>query len=336
MPVSSNYRSSGSYFVWDNHGCMPLRPADDSFLPQLARYRAAGVNVVTLNVAWDGMSEDTAIRMLASFRRWLSKRPAEYLLVETADDLDRARSTGKLGVLFDIEGGCALGDNLSMVQLYYDLGVRWMLPAYNRANSLGGGCLDDVDTGLTDFGRAVVDEMCRVGMIPCCSHIGARTAMEVIDRATLPVIFSHSNALGVWSHRRNISDDLIRACAQTGGVVGMNGYGRFLGAQGAQVSDLMDHACYIADIVGPRHVGLGIDYVFDLGELVTARLDAPDRLPYASESGDDPMVAPEQLPEIAEGLARRGWSENDIGGFLGENLRRVARAAWKPVATRAA
>jgi membrane dipeptidase len=324
------------YFVWDNHACLPLRPQDESFLPQLWRYRAAGANVVTLNVAWDGMAPETALAMLATLRKWFSQRAEQYLLIETAADLDHACATGKLGVSFDIEGGNALREHLPMVQLYYDLGVRWMLPVYNRANSLGAGCLDETDHGLTDFGRAVVDEMCRVGMIPCCSHTGARTALEVMDRATLPVIFSHSNALGVWLHPRNISDELIRACARTGGTVGVNGYGRFLGSNGAQTTDLLDHVCYVADLVGPEHVALGLDFVFDLGELVSARLKTPDLLPYAGLTADDePMVEPERLPQIAAGLAHRGWGDAAIAGFLGNNLRRVAQATWKPVSGRA-
>ncbi len=319
------------YFVWDNHGCLPLRPWDESFLPELARYRAAGVNVVTLNVAWDGMPVETGISMLAAFRKWVAQRPKQYLLIQTADDLERARAGGKLGVLFDIEGGCALRDQLSMLQLYYDLGVRWMLPAYNRANSLAGGCLDEIDAGLSVFGRAVLDEMCRVGMVPCCSHIGYRSAMEVMDRSTLPVIFSHSNALGVWVHPRNISDEMIRACAGTGGVVGINGYGQFVGPDGARTADVLDHVCYVANLVGSEHVGLGLDYVFDLGELAAARLNAPQLLPYTGRStSEESMFEPERLQELLEGLLHRGWSDQAIAGLLGENLRRVAQIAWKP------
>lgn len=323
------------HFVWDNHGCMPLRPTDETFLPQLCRYRDAGVDVVTLNVAWDGMRPDIAVPMLATFRRWLAERPNDFLLVEHADDLDEARASGRLGVLFDIEGGCALLDQLAMVQLYYDLGVRWMLMAYNVSNALGGGCLDVEDGGLTDFGRAVVDEMCRVGMVPCCTHTGRRTAMEVIERSTLPVIFSHSNASTIWDHPRNLSDRLLRACAATGGVVGLNGNAQFLGADGPSVATAVDHVRYIADLIGVEHVALGLDYVFDANEIAEARKTASAHLPASAGYADElQQVEPERLCEIVDGLLSHGWSDAALAGFLGGNLKRVARQAWKPPSLR--
>src|SRR3982074_1552041 len=101
-----------------------------------------------------------------------------------------------------------------MVSLYYDLGVRWMLFAYNLNNALAGGCQDN-DGGLTDFGRQVLREMERVGMVVCASHIGERRAMEILETASKPVIFSHSNPRSVWGHARNIGNDAIRACAAT-------------------------------------------------------------------------------------------------------------------------
>ncbi len=320
------------HLVWDNHGCMPIRPEDETFLPQLDRYRSAGVNVVTLNVVWDGIPADIGILMLATFRRWLTGRSNDYLLVETADDLDRAKTSGRLGVLFDIEGGSALRGRLPMVQLYYDLGVRWMLPTYNIRNELGGGCLDDSDPGLTAFGRAVIDEMCRVGMVPCCSHTGHRTAMEIIERSTLPVIFSHSNASAVWKHPRNIPDNLIKACAHKGGVVGLNGCGIFLGPGTPTILAAIDQVRYIADLVGHDHVGLGLDYVFDANEIAAVRISASNRLPSSAGYKDVyEGVEPERLEQIVEGLLRSGWSDDSLAAFLGGNLRRVARQAWKPV-----
>lgn len=318
--------------VWDNHGCMPLRPLDERFLPQLQRYRSAGVNVATLNIAWDGVPADTGPRMLASFRRWLGARSDDYLLVRTAQDLDAAQTGRRLGVLFDIEGGCALMGQLSMVQLYYDLGVRWMAIAYNRRNALGGGCLDPDDAGLTAFGRQVVDEMARVGMVTCCSHTGYRTTMEVMERAVHPVIFSHSNALSVWAHKRNIRDEAIRACARTGGVVGINGYGAFVGSDGATTDDFLRHVAHVIELVGPAHVGLGTDYVFDTNEIAELMQAKSSFLPQSEGySADTPMVEPERLPRIVQGLLRLGLTDDDVKAFLGGNLRRVAGQVWKPI-----
>jgi membrane dipeptidase len=318
------------HLVWDNHGCMPIRPNDESFLPQLERYRTAGVNVVTLNVVWDGVPADVGVLMLATLRRWVRERPAQYCLIHMPDDLIQAKTSGRLGVLFDIEGGCALRGHLPLVQLYYDLGVRWMLLAYNRANELASGCLDEEDGGLTEFGRRVVDEMCRVGMVACCSHTGPRSAIEIMERSTLPVIYSHSNASAIWAHPRNVGVDALRACARTGGVVGLNGYGAFIGSGGPTIPAALDHVCYIADLIGPEHVGLGLDYVFDPAELTELLISRSSYFRAGAGYGDEAGgLAPECVPELVGGLLQRGWSDNDVGGFLGDNLARVARAAWK-------
>lgn len=317
--------------VWDNHGCMPLRPADDSFLPQIDRYRAAGVDVVSLNVGFGKQSLEEHLRAIASFRHWFSSRPESYVLARSYDDVDRAKSEGKLAIVFDVEGMAPLdGGDHGLVQLFYDLGVRWMLVAYNNGNSVGGGCTGD-DAGLTAFGRKVLAEMKRVGMVVCCSHTGHRTAMEVMESADNPVIFSHSNASALHSHYRNISDDLIKACAQTGGVVGVNGIGPFVGKNDCRPEAVVRHIDYITQLVGPDHVGIGLDYVFDQQELVEALTQMRETFP--EEDLDDylplRMMAPEGLLPVAERLVSMGYGEHDIRAILGGNWQRIAKRVWQ-------
>ncbi|MBI4500484.1 MAG: membrane dipeptidase [Gemmatimonadetes bacterium] len=315
--------------VWDNHGCMPLRADDDTFLPQLRRYRDAGVDVVSLNVGFDAVPWENTLRMLAHFRRWVQQHDAEYVLVQSVADVRRAKRERKLAVTFDVEGGAALTGQLSMVSLYYDLGVRWMLIAYNRNNALGGGCQDE-DTGLTAFGWQVLDEMARVGMVTCCTHTGLRTTMDVMAYSRNPVIFSHSNPTGVWQHKRNIPDEAIKACAKTGGVVGINGIGIFLGKNDARSETVVRHVDYVVQLVGAAHAGLGLDYVFDQQEVDDYVAKNPDIFPpeegYAAGLK---MMPPEQLPEVAEGLIKLGYSEHDVRGILGDNFLRVAKQVWK-------
>jgi membrane dipeptidase len=175
---------------------MPLRPEDERFIPELRRLREAGVDVVGLNIGFGSQGVEEHLRMLAHFRRWLKARPQECLLVGSVEDALLARKSGRLGVFFDIEGANAIADQLSLIEMYYDLGVRWMLVAYNLNNRAGGGCLDD-DPGLSPFGAEMIDEMNRVGMMLCCSHTGERTALDAIARSAAPVIFSHSNPRAV-------------------------------------------------------------------------------------------------------------------------------------------
>ncbi|MBK8597834.1 MAG: membrane dipeptidase [Holophagales bacterium] len=316
--------------VWDNHGCMPVgRPNDTSFLPQLRRYRSAGVDAVMLNVGFGDMGVEEHLRTLADMRHWLKARPDEYVLIGTADDVERARATGRLAVGFDIEGANAIADQPSLIETYYDLGVRWMLLAYNRNNRVGGGCQDE-DTGLTAYGREVIAEMERVGMQVCCSHTGYRTVRDVFEVVTKPVIFSHSNARAVHAHPRNVPDDLIRACAATGGVVGLNGLSVFLGPGEDLVETFVRHVEHVVSLVGPGHVALGLDYVFDRQELdeilVKMRATFPPGLGY-----DEPLrfVEPEQLERVVEVLLSRGFRTADLEALLGGNLMRLARSVWK-------
>lgn len=328
--TSAASRLLAEALVWDNHGCMPLRPDDERFLPQLQRYRAVGVDVAMINIGFGEQGIEEHVRMLAHFRRWLAQRPDEYLLIETVDDIARARATGRLAVGFDIEGANAIADQPSLLGLYYDLGVRWMLMAYNRNNRVGGGCHDD-DPGLSVFGREVLDEMARVGMVPCCTHTGHRTTMDVMAYASTPVIFSHSNPRAVHDHPRNVRDEALKACAATGGAVGINGIGPFLGANDNRSETFVRHMDYAVQLIGPEHVTLGLDYVFDSQELDDYVAAMKGTFPPGKgyEAGIR-MVAPEQLEEIVEHLLRLGYPDSALRGILGENHLRIARQTWKP------
>lgn len=317
--------------VWDNHTCLPLRAGDERFLPQLERFKRAGVTVVSINVGFGEQGVEPHVRMLAHFRRWLLQRPDEYLLVHNADDVQRAKDSGKLGVLFDIEGANAIADQLSLVQLYYDLGVRWMLMAYNLNNRVGGGCMDD-DKGLTEFGAQVIDEMARVGMIACCSHTGERTALDVIEQSRNPVIFSHSNPRALWEHPRNVRDHVMRSCAAKGGVIGINGVGAFLGDNDTRSETVARHIDYVVRVAGIDHVALGLDYVFDNDELLAYLKSHPQMFGTDSQTMQQyacDFVAPEQIPEITACLKSLGYKDDDLRRVLGLNLLRVARAVWK-------
>jgi membrane dipeptidase len=315
--------------VWDNHACMPVRPQDETFLPQLERCRKAGLDAVTLNIGFGEMSIEEHIRVCATMRDWIKRRPDHYVIAGSVEDIRRAKADGKLAVLFDIEGMRAVDDQPSLVRLYYDLGVRWMLIAYNANNKSGGGCQDE-DCGLTDLGRQMLDAMADVGMITCCSHTGYRTAAEVIDYCKNPVIFSHSNPLTLWEHRRNIPDDLMQACAAKGGVIGLNGIGVFLGD--VKTETIVRAIDYVVTLTGPEHVALGLDYMFDTSEIDELIVKMPQAFPASlgyKPGMSIPMVEPEQIPAIGDGLLSLGYSDANVARILGGNLLRVANQVWK-------
>jgi membrane dipeptidase len=313
--------------VWDDHSGFEPDPRVD--LDCLGQWSRAGVHYLSVNVGYDVLDWRKSLRNLAAFRAWVQQHPQQYLLVERASDVERAKREGRLAVSFDLEGMNALDGDVNMVGAYYALGVRQMLFAYNLNNAAGGGCHDE-DCGLTDFGRAVIGEMNRVGMLVDCSHSAYRTTMEAMELSSAPVIFSHSCARAVWKHGRNITDEQIRACAATGGVVGINGIGIFLGANDIRSETFVDHVAHVVDVAGPQHVGIALDYAFDadgIEDLVGGRTDYWPKDEYPG--GPVSCLPPEQLPEIVETMLGRGFSDADVVGILGGNFLRVAQQVWK-------
>ena len=240
-----------------------------------------------------------------------------------------AQQQGRLVVGFDLEDTNPLGGEIGMIGAYYDLGVRSMLMTYNGQNLAGFGCHAPDDTGLTSFGRAVVEEMNRVGMMVDVSHCGYRTSMDALERTASPAIFSHSNMRAVWDHERNIRDDQARACAATGGVIGINGVGIFLGDNDISVAAMARHIDYAVELVGPQHVGIGTDYVFDTDDL-NLELANAQIFPASYRGRQVDFFPPEQLAALEAELAGRGYPAADIAAIMGGNFLRVARQVWNP------
>jgi membrane dipeptidase len=187
----------------------------------------------------------------------------------------------------------------------------------------------DEDIGLTEFGTRVVAEMNRAGMVVCCSHTGERTVMQTIEASKDPVVFSHSNPRALHDHPRNITDEMIRACAAKGGVVCINGVGVFLGENDTRSETVARNIDYVSRLAGVDHVGIGLDFVFDQDELLqylraNPALFGGDASKYACD-----FVAPEQIPEIAQCLRTMGYADPDIARVFGGNLLRIAREVWK-------
>ena len=315
-------------FVWDAHAGFESWPSTD--LRNLGTWKNAGVDFLSVNVGYDLQRWTDTVRVLAAFRRWFEASD-EYALAGCVADVRAARAAGQMAVAFDLEGMNVLDGSLDLLRLVHALGVRQILFAYNRNSVAGGGCHDE-DSGLTDFGRAAVEEMNALGILVDCSHCGYRTTMEAMELSSAPVIFSHSNPRALRDHERNIRDEQVLACAATGGVVGVNGIGLFLGEDDIGTSTMADHVEYLLDLVGPKHVGIGLDYFFE------SEIDASFQETFAGNEdfwpreqypgGEIRCAAPSQLRELAAELLRRGRSGPDIRAVLGGNFLRVAEAVW--------
>jgi membrane dipeptidase len=309
----------------DLHTCMPLRENDETFLPQLIRHKEAGFDAVCINVGFDALNWEKSVALLANYHNFIQKNSDKFKYTDFA----LAKKQGKLGVFFDIEGGKALNEHIGMIDLYHQLGVRWMLLVYNNTNTLGGGCMDQTDPGLTTFGKQVIAKMADVGIMLCCTHCGYKTAAEAIDLNPNPSIFSHSNPRALHDHPRNIPDDLMKRCADKGGVVGINGIGIFLGDNVATSEIIVKHIDYAVQKIGIEHVGLGLDYVFDKQELDDFLAQRPDVFPPDKFPKGINMITPEMLPEISNLLSKKGYKTSDLDLVFGENWLRVMKKVWK-------
>lgn len=315
--------------VWDGHA--GIFPSPDVDLNKLIEWHESGANYISINVGFDVMNFEQTMATLAAYRRWFATSPhKDIILASTVADVIQAKKDNKLAVTFDIEGVNALNGNADMVRVYHALGVRQMLLSYNLNNKAAGGCHGE-DMGLTEFGQQVVGEMNDVGMIIDCSHTAYKTTMDMMALSSKPVVFSHSNPKNICDHQRNILDEQIKACANTGGLVGVVGMGIFLGNNESTTENYLKHICYLADLVGAEHVGFGLDYSpkmdLDVGEILRSR---PDFWPpgNAYDTKDIGHYSPAQFHELLEAMMKKGFSQHEVEGIFGDNFMRVAKAVW--------
>lgn len=212
--------------LWDQHTCLPLKT--DADIDPLTRYQRGAGTLLSVNAGYSPHSFSDAAALLRHYRDAIAGHP-DLVLATTIADVDAATVAERIAVVFDLEDSRPLDDDLENVQRLADLGVRTLLPTYNNANRAGRGCLDHTDGGLTAWGRAVIAELNAAGIVPDGSHCSARTGLDMCEVSTGPVIYSHSCMRTLWDHPRDITDDQARACAETGGVVGITDVGIFLG-----------------------------------------------------------------------------------------------------------
>ncbi len=295
------------------------------------RFAAQGFDFVSLTVAVDEAEMPDAMRLLARERRAIEARPEAFVLVESTADIERARQEGKLGIGLHFQGTGPVGRNLDLVALYYKLGIRHMLLAYNQKNLVGNGCHELADDGLSRFGFELIAEMNRVDMLVDVAHCGINTSMQAIEASTAPVVVSHGNVAAIHQHPRCYSDEQIKAIAQSGGVIGLTGFGVFLGDNDASVGTYARSLDHVAQLVGPDHVGFGFDYIYDMPALIALCRTMADRWPKdcGYHRPDIAQLEPEQVVDIVAELARLGWGEEDIRKIVGGNWIRVMGQVWK-------
>jgi membrane dipeptidase len=317
---------------WDAHVCLPQHP-HASFEP-VARLHAAGVHYTSLTVGADMNPLSQVMSVIAGYRATIAAQPERYVLASTVDDVLRAAREGKMALTFDLEGSMPLLDQPEMVALYAQLGVRQIHFAYNRNNSVAGGCHDE-PRGLTPLGRRMVQAVNDAGVIMDCSHTGYLSSLEIMEVSSKPVVFSHANPYALVQHGRNVTDEQIRACAATGGVVCVSGLSWFLGSTAPSAADVARHAAYLAGVAGVEHVGIGTDICIaepGLDDTPPGGFDPAYWWPVsAGYSKEHPptFVALDMWRELAAELRKVGMTEAETALVMGGNMLRVARQTWR-------
>lgn len=297
----------------------------------LERYRNTGHTMVGLTIAGDRADMKTTLTRIGDELNRFDAFEDRYVVAKSVADIRTARATGKTAVMLAFQGSNPLENELSMVRSYYEIGVRWMLIAYNQRNSMADGCHERTDSGLSRLGISLVKEMNRVGMMIDCSHTGRRSTLDIMEFSERPCFFSHSVCRALYDHERNIDDDQIRACALSGGVIGVNGVGFFLNAEGdPTVEQMYRHIDHISQLVGPQHVSIGLDVVYFEDEMYSLYERTKDvRYPSGYPAPPWRFFQPEDTIALTAHLLDRGYSTQDVRGILGENFLRVAEGVWK-------
>ena len=277
----------------------------------------------------------------AMFWHYVVRENPGLMVATTTEDIRQAKAAGRAAFIFASQSGNFIADKLHRLEAFYRLGLRIMIPAYNASNMLSGGCLDAADGGLTSFGRLVVQECNRLGIVLDGSHVGRKSTMDMMNSSSQPVIFSHSNVKALVDNPRNIDDEQIRACVATGGVIGLAPYAPFIMKEGMAgnptLDDFVDHVDYVADLSGSsRHIGIGTD--MSLGTyspIVNDPWGMPAYQPAAvhGESSENPYVEDfTKYPHVLgliDKLQTRGYSDQDTANILGENYLRVFEQVWR-------
>lgn len=319
----------------------------------IARLRAGQVGAQFWSIYIPGEAKDSgyARMQLEEFdiaRRMIAMYPKDLQLVTTADGIEQAFKAGKIGSLLGLEGGHAIENSLGVLRSYYDLGARYMTLTHNVTLDWADAAQDTAaHGGLTPFGREVVREMNRLGMMVDLSHVSPAVMSNVLDIAESPVIFSHSSARAITDHRRNVPDSILKRLPKNGGIVMVTFVPSFVNPQfgaweaaldsvvataqaasqdtaavraqvrawrkehplpPATLSDVADHIEHVRAVAGADHIGLGSD--FDGMGPVT---------PIGLEDVSD-------FPSLFAELIRRGWKDGDLKKLAGGNMLRVMRA----------
>lgn len=305
----------------------------------LPRYRQAGVSMAVMAAGGDQTRPicrpeagfptymEGALHSLIQLYAEERESEGQIRIVTSVSDLDEIRPGGPFGMLLHLEGAKPLAGQLSMVEVFYRLGVRSMQLVWYGRNELADSTGEKRPGGLTKFGVSVVKAMNELGMVIDLSHMAEPSFFDVIEASSQPVIASHSNARALVDHPRNLTDEQIKAVAATGGLVGVVFFPTFVKKEAPTLEDILDQIDYLKGLIGIDHIGIGPDFVdyapeLILGNVTAAGADFDWKFPRDAEDVT-------KIPNLIRGLIERGYSDEEITKIMRDNFFRVLRQVLK-------
>ena len=305
---------------------------------------AGGINAINVTTCHFEADFRQACEEISRWHGMLSRPDTSFRQIETTADFDAAIADGKVGVILGWQNSRPVSDELDRFYFFRRLGLRIMQLTYNYRNAFGDGCLEPEEAGLTLLGRDAVRIMNELGIAIDLSHVGQQTMLDVIELSNQPVLITHANARALANLERNKTDDIIKAVAEKGGVIGASIYGPMCWDQDPNrkptLDDFYRHLDYLVEVAGIDHIGFGTDLAtgsnyqkmaFERGHW--RRWEGINRFNRTfGEAIPDRYLADcnkhSDLPKITEALIAQGWSEDHIRGYLGGNFRRVFEQVW--------
>jgi len=310
-------------------------------------WRASGVTCIFQNAGEEGQDPMRLIKRLARFTYATDLLRGFVSKAAVPDDVVAAKKEGRHCLYFTGNGvpltqqWVSIPDELRYLRVFFQLGIRMMHLTYQRRNMIGDGCAEKANAGLSDFGRAVIKEMNRVGVIPDCAHSGWQTSLESAQVSDKPVVASHSTCGKIHPHIRSKPDPVIRAIADTGGYIGICCISRFLRGSGA-IDMFLNHIDHVAKNFGVDHVAIGTDVAYTSQNSVTERRKIPSTPrgrkefrslwpvdDFKTTSQASQSIAFTNWPLFTVGLVQRGYKDEEIRKIIGGNVMRVARETLK-------
>ena len=283
---------------------------------------------------WEGFRD--TMNNLAQWKRWFDEHGDILLQVHTSDDIRRAKREGKVGIILGWQNTSGIEDQLGYLRTFKDLGVGVMQLTYNTQNLVGSGCFESRDGGLSDFGREVIDEMNRLGILVDLSHVGPKTSEDAIRHSKKPVAYTHCCPAALRDHPRNKTDEQLRFIADHGGFVGFATFPPFLPKDAeTTLDDCVDAMDYVVGLIGEENVGIGTDFTQNQSAdwFDWLRKDK-GYARWLMEGRGTTAPMPEhfrnlgEYPNLTAAFERRGWPEGRIRKILGENWVRVLEDVW--------